>query len=272
MPKTKLTSENIQFIESNYLIMSGNQMAKLFNVDRQVVNRFKRKHGLITPKSVILESVAEIFRNKTTSTPEVDDYIKNNYLLMPQKRIAKNINRSNTFVQTRLRQLNLVIPQEVINSFKKGSQIKPGNVPVNKGKKMSSELRDKISHTFFKKGHSPENTLYDGAIVIRHNHKERNSPPYKWLRIAKGKWVMLHRHIWAQANGKVPDGFIVVFKDRNTMNCDINNLELISFEENMKRNTIHNYPEDIVKAVQTRSQLTKVINKIKNQNNDKKQN
>jgi hypothetical protein len=189
-------------------------------------------------------------------------------LLLPLKRIAKNIKRSNTFVKTRLRQLGLIIPKEIIEKFKLDSQIKPGTIPPNKGKKMPPDLYEKVKHTFFKKGDIPGNTKYDGAIVIRHNHKNRNSPPYKWIRIAKGNWVMLHKNIWENANGKVPDGHIVVFKDGNTMNCVIENLELITLEENMLRNTIHNYPEDIVKTLYVKGQLTKTINKIKKQNDE----
>lgn len=40
-----------------------------------------------------------------------------------------------------------------------------GHVPANKGRKMNAGVYVKVSATMFKKGHMPDNTLYDGARV-----------------------------------------------------------------------------------------------------------
>lgn len=45
------------------------------------------------------------------------------------------------------------------------------------------------------------------------------------------------------------------------------NLELISREENMRRNTIHHYPEELKEVIRTFSKLNKKINNAKKQIN-----
>ena len=130
-----------------------------------------------------------------------------------------------------------------------------GHIPANKGKKMSDEIRQKVQHTFFKKGHLPGNTKHDGYISIR---KDSNGRDYAHIRVSQGKFDLLHRHIWIQKFGPVPKGKIVAFKNGNT--SDFENLELITREENMKRNTIHNYPPDLQQAVKALNKLSKAIN------------
>jgi hypothetical protein len=56
-------------------------------------------------------------------------------------------------------------------------------------------------------------------------------------------------------------GHIIVFRDKNTMNCKIENLEMITRGENLKRNWLHNYPDEIKTLIKTKNKL---INKIKN--------
>jgi len=52
-----------------------------------------------------------------------------------------------------------------------------------------------------------------------------------------GKFRHYHRYLWEQANGKVPKGYNVVFKDGDTMNCVLENLECISDREIQLRNS-----------------------------------
>ena len=107
----------------------------------------------------------------------------------------------------------------------------PGHTPWNKGIK-GLDIGGK--ETRFKKGNEPHNTKYDGCITVRH-HKRTNEK-YKYIRIAKGKWVLLHRYIWEQHKGKIPQGYVIRFKDGDTLNCAIDNLECISRKENLVRN------------------------------------
>jgi hypothetical protein len=71
-------------------------------------------------------------------------------------------------------------------------------------------------------------------------------------------------HTWQQHNGPVPQGKIVCFKDHNTLNCSIENLMLLSRAENMQRNTIHRYPDELKSTIRLVSKLKRKINEKQN--------
>lgn len=194
-------------------------------------------------------------------TTEVQ-FILDNYTTMPIKRLAKKINRSSTFVYSRLKERGLKVPKYATDRFRKESQYKKGRTSHNKGKKqkdyMSKEGLERVKRTRFKKGSVPHNTLHDGAISIR---KDKSGHYYRYIRISKGKWDLLQREVWRITHGPIPKGMIIVFKDGDSMNCNIENLEMISRSENMKRNTIMNYPEELRGLMILNSKLK---NKIRN--------
>jgi len=141
----------------------------------------------------------------------------------------------------------------------KTHQFKKGQTAWNKGMKGLQLGGEK---GWFKKGNIPPNTKPegDGAITIRKN----KGIAYKYIRIALGKWRQLHTHTWEQANGRhIPEGHIVVFKDGDTMNCALENLEMISYEENMQRNSRHRYPEQVNELIQIKAVFTRKLNQIK---------
>lgn len=143
------------------------------------------------------------------------------------------------------------------------TQFKKGNVPANKGKKqnefMSQDAIERGKATRFKKGDLPKNTLYDGAITIRRG----KGYIYKYIRVALGKWVLLHRYIWTQEHGDIPSGMNVQFKDGNSLNCAIDNLYLISRSDQLKNeNSFHaRYPEEVRQLIQLKGALKRQINK-----------
>lgn len=165
-----------------------------------------------------------------------------NYLTMPMKRISTVLGRADSVARQRLEVLGYKVPKEVAERFARESRYSVGTISPNKGKKMTKEVREKVKHTWFKKGNLPFNTKTDGVIVSRTDKTGKN---YLYIRESVGKWELLHRHLWRKHHGKIPRGMLVVFKDRNQQNCVIENLELITREENMLRNAIHNLPEEI---------------------------
>ena len=144
----------------------------------------------------------------------------------------------------------------------KSTQFKKGNIPLNKGMKqedyMSAEAIEITKTTQFKKGRLPHNTKEDGHISIRHNKPRKVK--YKWIRISKGNWKELHRHIWEQTYGDIPRGCNIIFKDGNTLNCDIDNLVMVTNNELMYKNTIQRYPAEMQKAFRLIGKLTRKIN------------
>ncbi len=100
---------------------------------------------------------------------------------------------------------------------------------------------------WFKKGHVSRNALYDGAIIIRQRYN-RYQKPYKWIRVDK-KWRMLHVVVWEKLHGKAPEGMIVTFKNGDSMDVTIENLECITRAESMERT--RNTDEFIAKCIAT---------------------
>lgn len=108
-----------------------------------------------------------------------------------------------------------------------------------------------MKRTFFHEGHIPHNTKHDGYISTRGQ--------YKWIRISKNNWMQLHRYIWEQHNGVIPPGANIVFKDGNSLNCEIENLQMVSNQNLMKDNSIMNYPEELRSTMRAVGQLKRTI-------------
>lgn len=198
------------------------------------------------------------------------DYMKKHYPHIRTDIIANKLNRSMRSVYSKAKNMDLKKSAEFLASpesgiFVKGStagkefRYPKGHVPANKSKKMSSELYEKCKPTMFKKGNLPGNTLKDGEITIRNN---KLGTQYYHIRLSLGKWEYLHRVLWEKENEPIPKGFNVAFKDNNTANCKIENLELISNAELMQRNSIQNYPKDLQRLIQVKGALKRQINKI----------
>lgn len=259
MRKTLLTPENIAFIKANRLEMSGKQMALRFGVSKSVVNNYMRKNGLSVPRELKNRFMSDALCKVSTSNKKIDQMLQQNYLFYGEKPIARMIGRSSTFVRTRLRQLGLKVPDNIVELRKMQSRFSRGHTPQNKGKKMPESVRERIKHTFFLPGNVPVNAKQkDGEIVIRYDHKNRGGQPYMWIRIALGVWKPYHKHLWNEKHGSIPDSHCLWFKDGNTLNCTLENLELISRSENLKRNREFHaaLPEELKEAIR----LIKKIN------------
>ena len=68
--------------------------------------------------------------------------------------------------------------------------------------------------------------------------------------------------MWEAINGPVPKGMFVVFKDRNKANITLDNLELIDRHEHMRRNTVHNLPEELREVLHIKKSITRKINQL----------
>jgi HNH endonuclease len=155
-------------------------------------------------------------------------------------------------------------------------RFEPGLVPWNKG--MKGWCAPGSERTQFKPGE------LRGAA-------QRNYVPIGSLRLTKGgllerkitddpalyparRWVAVHRLVWEAANGPIPPGHMVRFRPgRHTVVAEeitADRLELVSFVENMRRNTLHRYPPQIVHAIQLRGALIRKINARKDKGDGQK--
>lgn len=130
-----------------------------------------------------------------------------------------------------------------------------GSIPMNKGKKMTPELKEKLRQTgtWFSKGNIPHNHRRLGSTRI-------TKDGYIEIKIKEPRtWQLLHRHNWEKKYGKIEKGFNIIFENGNKQDCRIENLQMISDTELMSRNTIQRYPKDLQKTLKTLSKFKKII-------------
>jgi hypothetical protein len=114
---------------------------------------------------------------------------------------------------------------------------------VELGKKFAALNEGKNT---FKPGNIPWTTKHDGAITRR---IDKSGRPAFFIRVAKRKWVPLRQAVWIAAHGPIPRGYNIIHKDGDWQNCRIENLECLSNAELMRRNSILNYPREVVETI-----------------------
>lgn len=140
------------------------------------------------------------------------------------------------------------------------TQFKKGHSSWNKGKK--GWAAPGTERTRFTSGHTPHNTKADGVITMRYHSREKRY--YMYIRIGLGKWQLYNRYVYMQHYGAIPPNHLVAFKDGNTLNCNIDNLMLVSRKENVLRNSIQRYPKEVQQVMKLTRKLQTLINKKKN--------
>lgn len=140
----------------------------------------------------------------------------------------------------------------------KASRFHANQTPWNKGKK--GWCGEGCERTQFKKGQIPKNWKPLGFERINtQGYLER-----KVRDLHGGKnYRSVHLILWESVNGPLPSGHAVVFKDGNKQNITLDNLELVSRAELMRRNTRHNLPPELNAVIQLRGVLNRIINKKK---------
>lgn len=117
-----------------------------------------------------------------------------------------------------LGQVNSYIGNHHLNTGRTG-RFQKGQEPPNKGKK--GVCAAGCEKSWFKKGHIPANYRPIGSERV-------NKDGYVEVKVADpNKWRMKHRVVWESVNGKIPKGYIIIFRDNNKTNTNIDNLLLI---------------------------------------------
>jgi hypothetical protein len=157
------------------------------------------------------------------------------------------------------------------------TRFKPGQVPINKGVRRPGWAPGRMKSTQFKSGErrgaASRNWMPVGSIRVDYEGyqriKVREWEPGEATGFGNTRiWPLLQRHTWEQVHGPIPPGHAVVFKDGNRQHCAIENLELISRADLMKRNTIHNLPQPLVQTIQLLGALNRQIRKRRRDGED----
>ena len=143
-----------------------------------------------------------------------------------------------------------------------------GHVTHNKGKKqteyMSKEAIGKTKATRFKKGNIPQNHRDIGEERI-------SKDGYIYIKVRDGclndNWELKHRYIYKQHYGEIPNGYNVMFADKNKRNFDIDNLILVSKSEDliMNNNKLLFSNKELTKTGHLIAKVIDKTNKVKNE-------
>ncbi|WP_338885352.1 HNH endonuclease signature motif containing protein [Xenorhabdus sp. TH1] len=152
-------------------------------------------------------------------TPAMEAWMRQHYLLrLGNLTVAFN------------RQFNVIRSPDAINALRKRLGLKTGrsgcfvkgHTPANKGAK---GLTGSNSGSF-KKNNRPHNSLAIGSEAV-------TKDGYIKIKVAEpNKWKLKHRVVWEQHHGQIPKGGVIKFIDDDKQNCAIENLMLISQQEN----------------------------------------
>ena len=110
----------------------------------------------------------------------------------------------------------------------------------------------------FEKGHTPLRYKPIGHERIKNGHV--------YIKVAEPSvYISKQRYIYEKAHGKIPKGYVVIFKDRDKRNFDLENLMLVSQSEFLIMNDNHLY-KDESELTETGALIAKIIdrtNKLK---------
>lgn len=145
------------------------------------------------------------------------------------------------------------------------SQFKKGLTPWNKGAHYVAGGRS--ATTRFKKGQRPHTWKPVGSYRVNADGfldrkvSDTGYPPRDWVGV--------HRLAWIAAHGPIPRGYVVRFRDgcKSTVaeEITVDKLELITMQENMRRNTLHRYPKEVVGLIQMKGALNRRIHRKERQ-------
>lgn len=141
-----------------------------------------------------------------------------------------------------------------------GTRFVKGMVPMNKGvKRARGWAPGRMAEGQFKKGNKSHTWKPVGTMRV-------NSEGYRDIKVDdKGKgpkaWIALHRLNWIGVHGPIPKGMVLRFIDRDHMNPLVENLVLVTREENLRLNWHDRYPKAIKQITQLRGAIQRQINK-----------
>lgn len=203
-------------------------------------------------------------------TPQEEDQLRSLYPTSPMTSLVEILGRPITSIRSKAKLLGVRRAPSFFAGQHSGrlqsgsttgaaSQFRKGNQPWNKGKAVTAGGRS--AETRFKPGTlqgkaailaqpvGTERVTQDG---IRQRKITAEGPMHR-------RWRAVHAILWEETNGPIPRGHVVIFKDKNCQNIVLENLELVTRQELMQRNSIHRYPEELKTTIRQLGKLKRAI-------------
>lgn len=184
--------------------------------------------------------------------PREDAQLSALYATHSARAVALMLNRTKSSIKNRACVLNL---QKGHNN---PGRFLPGSTPWNKGTHYVSGGNSVL--TQFKKGQHPHSWRPIG-------HTRTRSDEYMERKTAdtgntRHDYVLIHHLVWRMHGHSIPRGQVLVFRDGDRRNFDINNLQLIKRQELMQRNSVHNLPAEVKELVSIKARIVRKINQM----------
>ena len=227
------------------------------NFSYEQIKNYKNRYNL---KSGIHYSGAD--RRPKLFTDEILDFIKANVKGLYNKELAELVNKKFGTEYSAGQIERIKIRLHVVSGLT--GQFEKGQIPPNKGKKMSKEVYEKASKTMFKKGHLPKNHKPVGSERV-------DAEGYYWIKIAEPRtWKMRHVYEYEKVYGPLNKGEIVIFADGNKANFNIENLIKITRSELLSLNRYRKISEfgNVTKANLATIRLKKTLKEKRKKQNE----
>lgn len=199
----------------------------------QSMKAFRGNHGYRNGKKQWTKE--EYWKYQKRYPQGMYEFVRDNSWGVSSAEMAEKVNEKfgTSFTPSRMKQFR---QRHGIKSGMTGWYQK-GHAPGTKGKtleeicKNDPEKLARVRSTQFKKGNKPANEKQIGDIVVVNGYKLRKKSMEggQWDR-----WEFLHRAVWEEANGPIPEGYCISFRDSDPMNCELDNLMLLTRRENQQ--------------------------------------
>lgn len=204
---------------------------------------------------------------RTTWTPQERATLAEMYPDTPLSQIVAALDRSISSIRNQVTAQGLRRSQAFLASsagrIERGTQhpamvasrIKPGATPWNKGLKGVNGT----SATSFKPGNKPQTWQPVGTQSVNKEGQAIRKVSDTGDRLVD--WQRVDALIWIEAHGPIPDGYMVVVKDKYQP-VTLENLELLDRAGLMKRNSYHRYPPEVARLYQLKGAINRQVNRL----------
>ncbi len=180
-------------------------------------------------------------------------------------RIAEYLGRPDRAVAQYARTMGLHKSAEYLAVPGAAGRFGPGHVPANKGLRRPGWAVGRMRETQFKPGQrsgmAARNWMPVGSTRLIEGYLYRKTSDIPNVPYTRN-WRLEHILRWTAAHGPVPAGHAVCFRDGDRTHIALDNLELVSRADLMRRNTIHKrVPPELKAAIQHLGRLRRRIHR-----------
>lgn len=241
------TESERDYLRQHFANTTNRDLAKQMGRDHNVISKIAQSLGLVKDAAYISALRSKAVRDRS---PWSDEHLEILELMYPHcgsQVIAELFGFPKDSINEMAARRGFKKTKETLSAMQyerlannpeayAAARIKPGNVPWHKGTK---GLSSGGKSTQFKLGNKPVTSLPIGTERWKANRGRENLQPYLMRKVAEPNvWKPVHYIVWEAANGPVPDGYVLRFKDKDHRNITTDNLECLTRAENSRRNTV----------------------------------